>query len=150
MVRLGVPEDTHRRLIRSESILLKDSVRLRVPKRWCQLASEDQGGIVKKNSLSCSRAFSQVDPSFRSLVDGCLTANHPFVSCSASSLINLNQFSSSPEGIRSGFVRTPTRDQPEGSQGRGGLRTNGPLSIWIILLCHMMSSLVFKIGCVGD
>jgi hypothetical protein len=99
--------------MRSESILLNDSVRLWVPKRWCQSVPEDQGAVVEKKSLSRSRAFSHVIPSFRSLVAGCFTANHPFVRFSASPLTNRNQRSSSPEGILSGFVRTPTRDQQE-------------------------------------
>ena len=111
MTRLSVSEDTHRRLMRSDRILLKASVRLWVPNRWRYSVSENQGGVDKKKSLSCSRAPSQVIPSFKSLVAGCFTANHPFVRGSASSLISRNQLSSSPRGIRSGLVRTPARSQ---------------------------------------
>jgi hypothetical protein len=90
-MKLDVSDHTHRRLMRSDRIWLSDSVRLWVPKRWRYPVSEDQGGVIEKKSLSILRAPSQVIPSFRSLVDGCLTANHPFVRCSASSLMNRNQ-----------------------------------------------------------
>ena len=150
VAKLSVSSDTHRCLMSSESIVLNDSVRLRVPKRCCQSVSEDQGRVVEKKSLSCSRARSQVAPSIRSLVDGCLTANHPFVRCSASFLMKRNQCSSSPEGIRSGLVRTPTRDQPREIVTGASLRTNGPLSIRVILLCHVVGTLIFKVGFVGS
>ena len=44
MTRLSVSGKTHRRLMRSDRILLKASVRLWVPKRWRYSVSEDQGG----------------------------------------------------------------------------------------------------------
>ena len=123
MAKSGAPEYTHRRLMRSVRIMLRVLVRFRVPKRCCQSVSEDQGRVVEKKRLSRSRAPSHVIPSFRSLVAGCFTVNHPFVRFSASPLMNRNQRPSSPEGIRSGFVRTPTWDRqqisPDESQETG-------------------------------
>lgn len=26
------------------------------------------------------------------------------------------------------------------------LRTNGPLSVWVVLLCHVVGTLIFKVG----
>ena len=102
----------------------------------------------EKKSLSCSRASSQVIPSLKSLVAGCFTANHPFTRCSASSLMSRNQLSSSPRGIRSGLVRTPARGQVAEAVWGTSLRTNGPLSIRIVLFHHVMGTLVFEVGCV--
>lgn len=66
--------------------------------------------MVKK-SFSSARASAQVIPVLRSLDPGCLTVNQPFARGSASFRMKRNQDSSSPGGIRSGFVRTPGEDQ---------------------------------------
>lgn len=104
--------------------------------------------MVKK-CFSSARASAHVIPLFKSFDPGCLTVNHPFASGSASFRIKRSQFSSSPDGIRSGLVRTPI----EGVKtfhfpGDDGIdHTDCPLALWVILLRNVVRSLIFKIGC---
>ena len=99
---------THLRLIRSERILLNDSVKFCVPNLfWQYVSALDHGAVLVKKSFSRARASAQVIPVLRSLDPGCLTVNHPFASGSASFRMKRNQLSSSPVGIRSGLVKTP-------------------------------------------
>lgn len=103
---------THLRLMRSERILLKDSVRFRVPNLFWQYASVlDHGEVLVKKSFSWARASAHFIPVLRSLDPGCLTMNHPFASGSASFRMKFSQLSSSPGGIRSGLVKTPVTVQ---------------------------------------
>jgi len=103
---------SHLRLIRSERILLRDSVRFRVPNLlWQYVSALDQGAVLEKKCCSWARASAHVIPVFKSFDPGCFTVNHPFASGSASFRMKRNQFSSSPGGIRSGLVRTPTKYQ---------------------------------------
>jgi len=96
--------------IKSESMLLRRSTRFWVRRYfWYMLSKSHQGDLVEKKSFSDCLACFQVIFDFRSLEDGCLTQNQLFSSDSFSFRINGSQFISSPMGMRSGFVKTPTR-----------------------------------------
>ena len=103
---------TYLRLMRSERIPLKDSVRFCVPNLfWQYVSAVDHGEVLVKKCFSWARASPHVIPVLRSLDPGCLTVNHPFASGSASFLRKRSQLSSSPCGIRSGLVKTPVTAQ---------------------------------------
>ena len=64
---------------------------------------------MEKKLFSCSRASRQEMPCDSALELGCFTQYQPFNNGSVSFLMNGSQRSSSPGGMRSGFVRTPNR-----------------------------------------
>ena len=105
--------------MRSERILLKDSVKFRVPNLlWQYVSALDQGAVLVKKCFSWARASAHVIPVLSSLDPGCFTVNHPLARGSASFLMKRNQWSSSPVGIRSGLVRTPVINQSNCPQRR--------------------------------
>ena len=63
---------------------------------------------MPKKSCSLCLACDHVMPSLMSLELGCLTQYQLFSSVSFSFRMKGSQFVSSPVGIRSGFVRTPS------------------------------------------
>lgn len=136
--------------MRSERILLKASVRFCVPNLlWQNVSALDQGAVLVKKRFSCSRASAQVMPLFRSFDPGCFTVNHPFASGSASFRIKRSQCSSSPDGIRSGLVRTPIWVKARYGcflgEGRSK-RTDRSLPLLVILLRNVVGTLVLEIG----
>jgi len=113
---------THLRLMRSERILLKDSVRFRVPNLfWQYVSAVDHGEVLAKKFFSWARASAHVIPVLRALDPGCLTVNHPFASGSASFRMKRSQLSSSPCGIRSGLVKTPVTAQSTSKEAEANI-----------------------------
>jgi hypothetical protein len=105
--------------------------------------------VLVKKRFSCARASAHVIPVFRSFDPGCFTVNHPFASGSASFRIKRSQFSSSPDGIRSGLVRTPTYNGGWSAHflGEDGSKhTDRPLPLWVMLLRNGVRTLVLEIG----
>jgi hypothetical protein len=115
---------TDRFAIRSDRTELNRSVRFEVRRYFWYIASNEfHGRAAKKLSSSC-RASSQVIPFFSAVPSGCLTQylyNHLQFNVqgdvqnryqlltrgSISFRMSPSQLSSSPGGMRSGFVRTP-------------------------------------------
>ena len=101
-----------------------------------------------KKCFSRARASAHVIPVFKSLDPGCLTVNHPFTRGSASFRMKRSQFSSSPGGILSGFVRTPVYNKSVGILKRSvSKHTDSALTLRVVLFRDVMGSLVLKIGC---
>jgi hypothetical protein len=84
-------------------------VKFSVPKRrWHSRSKFDQGVLVEKNSVSFSLACSYVIPFLISWESGFLILKYSIPPSSPPLRILSIHVASSPAGIRSGFVRTPT------------------------------------------
>ena len=95
--------------IKSDKMELNLSTRLEVFKYfWYTASSSDHGGVIEKKSCSLCLAWDHVMPSLMSLELGCLTQYQLFSKVSFSFRMKGIQFVSSPVGIRSGLVRTPS------------------------------------------
>jgi hypothetical protein len=102
--------DSYRFAIKSERILLSRSTKFFVRRYfWYTVSKSHQGRVEEKKLFSICLAPSQVTFDFKSWEDSCLTQNQLFSRGTFSFRMNGSQLPSSPVGIRSGFVRTPTK-----------------------------------------
>lgn len=72
------------------------------------LSRSDHGAVDKKKLFSACRACDHAIFALSSFELGCLTQNQLFLSGWRSLRMKCNQCASSPAGMRSGFVNTPT------------------------------------------
>jgi len=140
-------EQTNLFVIRSDRTLLSRSTRLPVRRYFWYIPSRlHQGAFDEKKSFSIFRAWDQLMPALRSADEGCLTQNQLFSSDSFSLRIKGSQLDSSPVGIRSGLVRTPTAEKMNNKwSSKEWQQTDGPLPLGIMQLGQAMSTLIFKI-----